>query len=467
MVLALFVGRSLTNSRGTVLRYLFDLTTSAHWGGAAVGITRVEQGLARRARQCLGDGVTFCIYDKYRNLFLAIDDETAAKAIEGTLQIKIQPPSGSRGDWRRFDGARRVLRRAVLSNASVYHAFQHLLGRSFTRQEVLQIRQRELAVLSPQEARPLPPTTPVTLDADTVVISGGLDWEHKDLRALWALKQQYKFQYCAVVYDLIPILFPHYLVRGYIELLTEYFGELYWLADRVMCISVATRRDWLRYCDELGGQVVPAQVFPLGCDLQPAAPGAVAEMPMQLADKRYVLFVSTIEPRKNHRMIYEAWDDCVRNKLVDTQRDRLVFVGRRGWAVEELLSEISLNPATRDTIVILNNVDDAQLSLVYQNSAFVVFPSHYEGFGLPVAEALGHGKPCISSNAGALPEIGDDLVVRLDAKDTPAWARTIAHYMRSPDELTDWSQRIKRKYQTITWDMAAKIFFARIAENAR
>jgi len=447
---------------GAVLRYLFDLTTSAHWGGPAVGITRVEEGLARRARAHLGDDLTFCVYDKYRNVFLAIDNETAVKAIDGKLQIKIEPPYGNGSG--RFGFVRRRLQRALMSNVDVYHAFQRLRGRSFTRAEILKIQDRERAS---KQRSSLPPTKPVTLDADTVIISGGLDWEHKDLRALWALKQQYKFQYCAIVYDLIPILFPHYLVPGYIELLTDYFGELYWLADRVMCISEATRKEWLQYCGRMGGQVVPADVFPLGCDLPTVASGATPELPMSLVGKRYALFVSTIEPRKNHRMLYDAWDDCIRQNLVDVEHDRLVFVGRLGWAVEDFMRELSLNPATCDTIVVLNNVDDAQLNLIYQNCAFVVFPSHYEGFGLPVAEALGHGKPCISSDAGALPEIGGDLVVRLGAKDTPAWTKAIAHYMSSPGELKTWSDRIAQEYQPVGWDMAAQIFFARIVENAR
>jgi glycosyltransferase involved in cell wall biosynthesis len=128
---------------------------------------------------------------------------------------------------------------------------------------------------------------------------------------------------------------------------------------------------------------------------------------------------------------------------------------------------LSLNPATRETIIVLNSVDDAQLNLIYRNSAFVLFPSHYEGFGLPVAEALGHGKPCISSDAGALPEIGGDLVVRLSAKDTAAWARAIAHYMTSPDELRAWTERVQNDYRPITWDIAAKKFFATVVETAR
>jgi len=426
----------------------------------------VEEGLARRARQYLGDDLTFCVYDKHRNLVLAIDDETATDILDDKRQIRIEPSSGS-GIGRRIATLRRRLGRVLMSNAGVYHAFQRLRGRSFTREQILEIRARELAAASPGPEQSLPAMTPVALGPDTVLISGGLDWEHKNLRTLWALKQEYKFQYCAIVYDLIPILLPHYLVPGYIELLTDYFGELYWLADRVMCISEATRRDWLQYCDDIGAQAVPADVFPLGCDLTPAVQDTTPELPAPLAGKRYALFVSTIEPRKNHRMLYEAWDDCVRQKLVDAERDRLVFVGRRGWAVEDFVRELSLNPATRDTIVVLNSVDDAQLNLIYQNSAFVVFPSHYEGFGLPVAEALGHGKPCISSDTGALPEIGGDLVVRLGAKDTPAWTKAIAHYMRSPEELKAWSDRIAKEYRPVAWDMAAKIFFTRIVEGAR
>ena len=70
------------------------------------------------------------------------------------------------------------------------------------------------------------------LDADTTIISGGLDWQYKDLRALWQLKQAYRFSYCAILYDLIAVQFPHFVIPGYVELLTDYFGELLWLADQ-------------------------------------------------------------------------------------------------------------------------------------------------------------------------------------------------------------------------------------------
>jgi glycosyltransferase involved in cell wall biosynthesis len=187
----------------------------------------------------------------------------------------------------------------------------------------------------------------------------------------------------------------------------------------------------------------------------------------RLAGKRYALFVSTLEPRKNHAVLYNAWNASMRRGLLDPKRDRLVFVGRRGWAVNDLLREISQNPVTSDSIVMLHEVDDAQLNLIYEHAAFVLFPSHYEGFGLSVAEALGRGKFCISSDAGALPEIGGDFVQRLDPSDTAAWAQAIVHAMREPKAIKAATERTAQSYHPVTWDAAADIFFGQVVKSAR
>lgn len=448
------------------LRYLFDITTSAHWRGPHVGITRLEEELGRRARQFLGEDVTFCVYDKYRNQFLSIDDSAAAKIFDDTLAIDIKPPPDASlgGRIKRcIDVARRSVRRALMSNIAVYHALQRMRGRAIAREELLRIRAEHAAPgNAPVEMRP------VTPDENTVVISGGLGWEHMDLRKLKALKEAKNFRYHSVVYDLIPILFPHFVVPAYAERFVEYFGELQRISDHVMCISEATRRDWLRFCDNRGDRPIPADVFPLGSDLGLLTRGESAPaLPEALAGKRYALFVSTLEPRKNHRMLYDAWQECLKSGLIDIERDRLVFVGRRGWLTGDLLHELSYNPATRDTIMVLNTVDDTQLKAIYRHCAFVVFPSHYEGYGLPVAEALGHGKPCVCSSSGSLSEIGGDLVIRLDPQDTQAWARALARYLSSPDELAAWTARVASEYRPVTWDAAAQTFFTSIVEAAQ
>jgi len=438
---------------------------------------RVERELARRAHRHLGNAIEFCVYDRFRNLVLTIEDDVAAALIDGRRQIDFKPvpaPSAAALARMRINKARRRMRQAVLANAPLYRAFQRLRGRSFTREDILRIQAEAFAPNSaPQETRtgPLPiaevPHRIARLDADTLLISGGLDWDFKDVPALTALKREYKFRYCTIVYDIIPVLFPHLVVPELSSVLTNYFSQIVWLADYTMCISETTRRDWMCFSHRLRPDAGPAFVFSLGSDLPPVDNTVPVDLPETLRGKRFALFVSTIESRKNHRMLYEAWDRCVRSRMVDPERDRLVFVGRHGWGVNDLMRELSENPATRDTLVVLNHVPDALLRMLYQRCAFVVFPSLYEGYGLPLAEALGYGKPCISSNAGSLPEIGGDLVLRIDPKDTIRWADAIAHYMSSPRELDTIAARIKAQFKPVTWDQAAAHFFRAIEAIGR
>ena len=464
-------------AKGQLLRYLYDLTTSAHWSGADVGILRVERQLGRRARQHLGATLEFCVYDRFSNLVLAVDDALAAELIAGRTQIDFKPPPApSARDQLRaiLTGARKGLRRAVLANATAYYAIQQLRGRSLTRGDVLRTQsealdETQLQSSTEKASRPIPVThlslRRALLDSETLLISGGLDWDFKDISALAGLKGEHRFRYCTIVYDMIPILFPHLVVPHLVPVFAKHFGQLASFADHAMCISEATRRDWTGFCRERGVDM-PSYVFPLGSDLPAVEETSPAEFPEELEGKQFALFVSTIEPRKNHRMLYEAWDRCVRSKTVDPARDRLVFVGRQGWAINDLMREISANSATRETLLILNHVPDTLLRALYERSAFVVFPSLYEGYGLPLVEALSAGKPCISSDTGSLPEVGGDLVIRIDPKDTLGWAAAIARYLRSPSELRDWSNRIRAEFRPVTWDQAAAQFFGSLRQMA-
>lgn len=464
---------------------MFDLTTTAQWHGPTVGIVRVEQELARRARDFLGDDVAFCLHDRSRTEMLILDHSVADEILSGKLRVDLstaqaaphKDPATGRPDLRSS------LRTALLRNAAAYQLVQRLRGRSLTRAQIRQLQAQELpkraegpAAVYSESLGPSHGPKPVPLnklgchtarlDEDTCIISGGLDWRYKNLRSLWSLKQTYRFSYCAVLYDLIPLRYPQFVVAGYSEELTDYFGELLWVADRAICISEATRRDWIHFADEMGAPSVPADVFPLGCDLPASLTGQPQiSLPAELRGKRFALYVSTIEPRKNHRMLYEAWDECIRTGRVDAERDRLVFVGRRGWATDDLLREIETNPLTRDTIVVLHDVDDARLSALYRTCAFVVFPSLTEGFGLPLVEALGYGKLCVTTNAGALSEIGDDLVMRLDPLDTLAWASTIGRLMANQPEIDQWEARARLSYRPTTWDDAAHRFFNAVTKS--
>jgi len=414
----------------------------------------------------LGDAVTFAVYDQSRNLVLAVCEEAALDIINGKVQIEF-PGRPRPGRLRhRPATARQEIRRRIMANPTAYYLAQRARGRSFSREQILDICAREMEKInatSPQSSISLNKATHLAakLDSKTCVISGGLDWEFKNLKSLLALKKDRGFRYCTVVYDLIPLMFPHFVVPDLLKILPNFFANLAQLADYAMCISETTRRDWLSYCEHyVTGRTVPSGVFPLGSDLEPLSPSKSEPLlPDSLQGKRFALYVSTIEPRKNHRVLYEAWDSCVAAGTIDTERDRLVFVGRCGWSCGDLLGQISNNPRTRESILILQDVSDLLLRLLYKKSAVVLFPSFYEGYGLPLAEALSLGKACVSSNSGALVEIGGDLVQRLHPKDVPGWANAVAGLLSAPAGEQHPITRPQTEYRPVTWDESAQRFF--------
>lgn len=447
------------------MNYFFDLSTSARWAGHAVGIVRVERELARRALLTQPD-IQYCVYVAGENAFHKLKPSVVKDVLAGRLCVEFNPapPVPAARNSPTF-----MAREAILRVPRLYQLIQRLKGRSFSLQQIADIRRDEEQARKKVQAPqlpvriPLPEASagPIALGPRTTIISGGLDWEYKNLRAIYDLKKVKKFRYAAIIYDLIPHMFPHFVVPSYVGLLQDYFGELFWTADACMCISEATRNDMLAFCASNGVAPPRSASFPLGCDV-PSELDETGSLPPQLDGKRYAIFVSTIEPRKNHRTLYAAWARGIERGVIDPERHRLVFVGRTGWATGDLLQEIDNNPLIQDTIVRLSNVSDADLVELYRGAEFGLFPSFYEGYGLPLAEMLNHGKACISSRSGSLEEVGGEFVQYVDPIDVIAWSDEIARYFNDPDARLSLEKRVADGYRPVTWDDAAPLFFERL-----
>lgn len=496
----------------------FDITTSAQWRGHPVGIIRVERELALRARKHLGNRLSYCIYDKKAGDFKIVKDEYVPGILAGEINIDfgmafhlLAPDSSRRLLKRALNIAieipalyrllgrlrgrnvsredvesirqqikpllaigphgrkmRTRLRNIALEIPVVYQAAQRLRGRRFSLDQVRFIRQQfEPPGTGPENIRTLPmsvaTSSRVTLNEGVAIVSGGTDWQHKEIPQIYRLRKQSGFKFISIIYDLIPLNLPQYAVPAYVDLLAEYFGELLWTSDGCLCISETTRRDLIEYFGENGVSPPKVMSFPLGSELRKTDARA-DESPAALIDKKYVLYVSTIEPRKNHRTIYEAWCHGLLNGTINADTSRLVFVGVPGWSTAEFLHEVRTNPLTSGNIVIMSNVSDALLASLYRNCAFVVFPSFYEGFGLPLAEALGHGKVCMTSGAGALREIGEGLRIDIDPRDTLGWAARMAELLAAPEKISALEGSIQKSYRPVSWDDSAKVFFGVLQE---
>lgn len=316
-------------------------------------------------------------------------------------------------------------------------------------------------------------STPAIFSPGDRFISLGLDWDTLDHRVLWQHRQA-GLHITLMCYDLIPVLYPQWFAGVHTrDTFSAYLADLCWCADQVLCISEHTQRDLLRTLPHTGVAVPPTRVVRLGCEVPRTAAAHPPARLTQGDDARpFVLFVSTIERRKNHELLYRAWARLREQAHAAGPGDgfvphRLVFAGMPGWGVSDLLKDIELDPRTQADIVMLNHVSDAELAWLYQHCAFTVFPSLHEGWGLPVAESLAHGKFCLCSNAASLPEVGGQWCEYLDPWDLPAWVDRLGHWMRHPQALQERNQHIAQQYRPTPWAHTAQQIHAAVLSADR
>ncbi len=136
----------------------------------------------------------------------------------------------------------------------------------------------------------------------------------------------------------------------------------------------------------------------------------------------------------------------------------LVLLGKRGWQSNDFVSELTNAGYLGGKIKWITDADDARLADAYQRCAFTVFPSFYEGFGLPVAESLGLGKPCLASDQASIPEVGGDLVDYFDPYELSQAYRLVEKAIFDDAFLAERRQRIRERFRATTWpDYARRI----------
>ena len=169
-------------------------------------------------------------------------------------------------------------------------------------------------------------------------------------------------------------------------------------------------------------------------------------------DAPYVLTVGTLEPRKNHVTILRALADHVRRR--PTSRLRLVMAGSAGWLYEPVLQAIS-EVGLESRVTRLGKVEPGVLKWLYQHAAALVFPSLYEGFGLPVLEAFALGCPVVAARIDSVAEIAPaDTALLLGPKDVPAWASAL-DTIEARGLPPDMVEAGRRQAQRFTWAACA------------
>jgi alpha-1,3-rhamnosyl/mannosyltransferase len=166
-------------------------------------------------------------------------------------------------------------------------------------------------------------------------------------------------------------------------------------------------------------------------------------------DRPFVLTVGTLEPRKNLVRVIEAHAGLPQLLREDHP---LVLVGPRGWEADEIVARAG---AGGSTVRILGHVPDDDLSALYAACTAFCYPSLYEGFGLPLLEAMATGAACVTSNVSSLPEVGDDAVLYVDPLRVEDIRRALETLLTSETKRAELGDRAARRASRFSWDRTA------------
>jgi glycosyltransferase involved in cell wall biosynthesis len=254
------------------------------------------------------------------------------------------------------------------------------------------------------------------------------------------------------VYDLTPILFPQFFATGEDQIIRGVLGSLE-PEDWVLCISESCRAD---LCEHL--RIDPARVFvtPLAADAKQFYLCDDAEAIRRTREKYgipegpYLLSLCTLQPRKNIEHLIRCFGDVIRQERL--KELHLVLVGIRGWKEESIFEEIGALGALRDRVLVTGYVDDEDLAPLYTGALAFVYPSFYEGFGLPALEAMQCGVPVITSNTSSLPEVVGEAGIMLDPRDADGLCQSIVALYGDASLRSVMSLNSLEQAQKFSWE---------------
>ena len=170
--------------------------------------------------------------------------------------------------------------------------------------------------------------------------------------------------------------------------------------------------------------------------------------------ERFILGVSTLEPRKNFTGLIAAFDRLVAEPLPGAPL-HLVIAGGKGWLYDAIFAAAAASPA-RERIHFVGFVSDDDLPALYSLAEVFAFPSHYEGFGIPVLEAMACGTPVVCANNSSLPEVAGDAALLIEATDTEGLAGALRRLVTDADLRSELTGRGLAQAGKFGWEAAAQ-----------
>ncbi|NRB62551.1 MAG: glycosyltransferase family 4 protein [Saprospiraceae bacterium] len=179
-------------------------------------------------------------------------------------------------------------------------------------------------------------------------------------------------------------------------------------------------------------------------------------------DSPFFLFVSTLEPRKNLRTLLAAYQGF---RQKNESKVQLVLAGKEGWKMKGFQQAMAQHPF-KDDIVQTGFISNQQLAALYKKAIAFVYPSWYEGFGLPILEAFSYGTPVITSNTTAMPEVAGNAAILADPADAKTFTEAMHNIWGNPQLRQTLSTHGLRRVREFSWEKTAATILSALEEKA-
>lgn len=260
-----------------------------------------------------------------------------------------------------------------------------------------------------------------------------------------------------LVPDMIPTLSKHVTGVVAVPQFEHWLQELLRLGTPFLVNSDSTLNDLKAWCHRHDYKNAKVAKFAFGDEMLPLSGNSVRAEVLALQGRPYVLAVGPLTGRKNGGNLIRAWQ-IISTRLPQDRLPLLVFAGSEA-SDSMVRCGLSEDVAAWDKLRFIRSPNDFELQRLYRNCRFTVYPSLYEGWGLPISESLWHGKVCATSNVSSMPEVGGARCEYFDPTDPGDMAHVIERLIADPAYLEACARRIDHA-QLLTWEQAAKALLA-------
>lgn len=376
-----------------------DLTSSANRKGPPSGIARVEETYARWLLEIFPDQIEYILWN---------------------------------GEYQKFI--------PVTPEALEDRTFKNLVGRDIPAYED-----------SPDHNRPYD-LVDFAEDSILLVLGGAWIRNHRYIRDLAATANVKRLRLISFIHDVIQQKFDHWFPDGVGEVFSDNCRRLIKASDLIIGNSQRTLKDVRAFCEIYQEACPPLHQVRFGDEIEDSENGEepdIERIHKITGERPFVLYVSALDIRKNHRLLHDIWSRMIEEHGVE-RTPHLLLVGSKGWGTQSVIRAIEADRIASQRISIVHGIDDLTLDYLYREAIFTVYPSLYEGWGLPVAEAIARGKVCVASNAGSVPEIAPEVTDLIDPLDFTSWYDRITSYVLNSGLLAERA-KVVAAYQTTTW----------------